>query len=504
MRKELFVVIIPLLLSRIYAVEKDDDDESCTFRSGVVKNVPNGLFSTVSNISPKGVYIMFSLNHTETSCVIKLNHRNNSQTIKLDENKNENWALKSDAHNRHIARLHYPNSNVSRGYYEIEFGNGIKKGVYVMDKPKNYQDFNYVVVSDWIYSVEMSRDFQTCLDYNRHFPHKNNLVFTCDNKICGEKELRYRLYNSTHYQIHVLNQKLDTISLICYELIRPKNFTKHIRLKIQIDDFSVDPLISPIKSNNGLIYIILSFVTMLIIIVIITVYCSKKWYLKKTTPVAIVYNNENSPNPNIELRQAFLRKPPYRPRLLSLRSTTSTYLSSAVSTVTELNVDFSEFPIIRDRYTPFENVDIGNVLGEGNFGRVQEAHLKDNGACWKVAAKTVKDGDNSDFEQMELLKEAETMLKIGYHPNIVNLQRVTFDAKNNLYLLLEHCENDSLLHYIRNKRTIYKESLAYERYKSFLADDSEECIKNINTMISWAYQVSCYRQKQQALKKHVI
>ncbi|KAL1237506.1 Vascular endothelial growth factor receptor [Trichinella spiralis] len=71
---------------------------------------------------------------------------------------------------------------------------------------------------------------------------------------------------------------------------------------------------------------------------------------------------------------------------------------------------------------PLKCLEVGDILGEGQFGRVYEGFIVGNNKADKtmVAVKTPKNGKNVEH-QKALLSELKVMVYIGFHPNVLAL-----------------------------------------------------------------------------------
>eukprot|EP00051_Salpingoeca_urceolata_P016150 m.213238 g.213238 ORF g.213238 m.213238 type:complete len:648 (+) comp18602_c0_seq5:1936-3879(+) len=100
-----------------------------------------------------------------------------------------------------------------------------------------------------------------------------------------------------------------------------------------------------------------------------------------------------------------------------------------------------------------EDIQLGRVLGEGNYGEVYVANLASTGS--KVAVKTIKE---DSMEAHEFMQEAHVMKKLQ-HPNLVKLIGVcSLDIP--MYIVTEYVNHGDLLSYLyRHKDLDHKAQL---------------------------------------------
>ncbi|XP_015787901.1 tyrosine kinase receptor Cad96Ca [Tetranychus urticae] len=117
--------------------------------------------------------------------------------------------------------------------------------------------------------------------------------------------------------------------------------------------------------------------------------------------------------------------------------------------------DLITSPIVRKKRTysieyPRHNLELLDILGEGNFGQVWKARITHFREISYVAVKTNKP-DCGDKDWEDLLQELDIMLKLDKHPNVVRLLACCTD-KVPYYLIMEYVEHGKLLNYIRQYR----------------------------------------------------
>ncbi|XP_075775330.1 receptor-type tyrosine-protein kinase FLT3 isoform X2 [Pelodiscus sinensis] len=116
-------------------------------------------------------------------------------------------------------------------------------------------------------------------------------------------------------------------------------------------------------------------------------------------------------------------------------------------------IDFSEFEYDLKWEFPRENLEFGQALGSGAFGKVMNATaygISKTGDSVQVAVKMLKEKSDPS-EEDALMSELKMMTHIGSHENIVNLLGAC-TITGPVYLIFEYCCYGDLLNYLRNKR----------------------------------------------------
>ncbi|XP_053165571.1 receptor-type tyrosine-protein kinase FLT3 [Hemicordylus capensis] len=116
-------------------------------------------------------------------------------------------------------------------------------------------------------------------------------------------------------------------------------------------------------------------------------------------------------------------------------------------------VDFSEIAYEPKWEFPRENLEFGQVLGSGAFGKVVNATaygISETGVSVQVAVKMLKEKYGAS-EKDALMSELKMMTHIGSHENIVNLLGAC-TVSGPIYLIFEYCCYGDLLNYLRSKR----------------------------------------------------
>ncbi|KGL91482.1 Receptor-type tyrosine-protein kinase FLT3, partial [Charadrius vociferus] len=116
-------------------------------------------------------------------------------------------------------------------------------------------------------------------------------------------------------------------------------------------------------------------------------------------------------------------------------------------------IDFREFEYDLKWEFPRENLEFGQVLGSGAFGKVVNATaygISSAGDSVQVAVKMLKEKPDAS-EKDALMSELKMMTHIGSHENIVNLLGAC-TVSGPIYLIFEYCCYGDLLNYLRSKR----------------------------------------------------
>nr|XP_056714137.1 receptor-type tyrosine-protein kinase FLT3 [Euleptes europaea] len=123
-------------------------------------------------------------------------------------------------------------------------------------------------------------------------------------------------------------------------------------------------------------------------------------------------------------------------------------------------VDFSEMEYEMKWEFPRENLEFGQILGSGAFGKVVNATaygISESGVSVQVAVKMLKEKYSSS-EKEALMSELKMMTHIGSHENIVNLLGAC-TLSGPIYLIFEYCCYGDLLNYLRSKRERFHKTL---------------------------------------------
>ncbi|GCB72964.1 hypothetical protein scyTo_0002276 [Scyliorhinus torazame] len=123
-------------------------------------------------------------------------------------------------------------------------------------------------------------------------------------------------------------------------------------------------------------------------------------------------------------------------------------------------VDFTHIDYDLKWEFPRENLELGNVLGSGAFGKVMEATaygISKADVPVQVAVKMLKE-KYEPSEKDALMSELKMMIHMGRHENIVNLLGAC-TISGPVYLIFEYCCYGDLLNYLRNNREKFHKTL---------------------------------------------
>lgn len=99
---------------------------------------------------------------------------------------------------------------------------------------------------------------------------------------------------------------------------------------------------------------------------------------------------------------------------------------------------------------PREKITIYGILGEGNFGKVKKAVIKNEFGSEEVAVKMLKeDASLTDLRQFRL--EIDMMKSVGKHPNILRLIGHSTKKMDELMLITEYCAKGNLRDFLRSE-----------------------------------------------------
>ncbi|XP_055354012.1 fibroblast growth factor receptor 4-like [Paramacrobiotus metropolitanus] len=151
------------------------------------------------------------------------------------------------------------------------------------------------------------------------------------------------------------------------------------------------------------------------------------------------------------LRHGDMRKGSAASTDSTMLTTRSPYLAYLINSGYE-HVDSAIQHYVNLLEIPMANVEIGAVLGKGEYGIVRKGvatGLRGQPLPTQVAVKMVR--DRTDPEQnRQIIQEMKIMTQAGRHLNIINLLGAVF--KGETFLLLEYSEHGSLLKYLRCHR----------------------------------------------------
>lgn len=139
-----------------------------------------------------------------------------------------------------------------------------------------------------------------------------------------------------------------------------------------------------------------------------------------------------------------------------------------------------EFPIDANWEFPRAQLEMGETLGEGMFGRVVMAHaneLVEKNQTTIVAVKMLRE-EHTDDDVKDLVCEMEIMKTIGQHVNIINLLGCC-SQDGPLLVMVEYAMHGNLKDFL-------------EQQKSSIYDNLQERgLSSEQNLISYASQVAC-------------
>ncbi|XP_059177562.1 fibroblast growth factor receptor 4-like [Physella acuta] len=144
---------------------------------------------------------------------------------------------------------------------------------------------------------------------------------------------------------------------------------------------------------------------------------------------------------------------------------------------------------------PRERLKLGQRLGEGAFGLVVKGEamgLQNNNSPTTVAVKMLKK-DATDREMMDLIREMETMKRIGKNKNIINLLGCC-TQRGPLYVIVEFAPYGNLRDFLKTHRppnpTFPPMTLEYETPIFQSTESNEPKALTQKDLISFAFQVA--------------
>ncbi|XP_076327392.1 tyrosine kinase receptor Cad96Ca-like [Tachypleus tridentatus] len=183
-------------------------------------------------------------------------------------------------------------------------------------------------------------------------------------------------------------------------------------------------------------------------------WCFKRtfpWFCKKKHKQS---EDSSSDNPKIQ-ESTFKRKEGERVTSSDQNNPDGT---TTTETITETGTQNTSLHSLLDDpqwEVPRSNVQLIEVLGEGNFGRVWKAEIlhsdPDETRPWLVAVKTVKERSSSK-DKKDLLKELQIMQELGRHPNVVTILGCCTEQEP-YYVIMEYVVRGKLLSFLRDHRS---------------------------------------------------
>ncbi|XP_056417798.1 receptor-type tyrosine-protein kinase FLT3 isoform X2 [Hyla sarda] len=125
---------------------------------------------------------------------------------------------------------------------------------------------------------------------------------------------------------------------------------------------------------------------------------------------------------------------------------------------------------------PRENLEFGNTIGSGAFGKVVTAKaygISKSGVSLQVAVKMLKENPDTP-EKDALMSELKMMTQIGHHDNIVNLLGAC-TAPGPVYLIFEYCPHGDLLNYLKSRRDSF-----HQTWSDVVKDNNFTFYHNLN------------------------
>uniref|UniRef100_A0AAY4ARL9 receptor protein-tyrosine kinase n=1 Tax=Denticeps clupeoides TaxID=299321 RepID=A0AAY4ARL9_9TELE len=124
-------------------------------------------------------------------------------------------------------------------------------------------------------------------------------------------------------------------------------------------------------------------------------------------------------------------------------------------------IDFKDFKYDKNLEFPRENLELGNELGSGAFGKVIQAKaygITKPSVSVQVAVKMLKDKHCAE-EKEALMSELKMLTYIGRHMNIVNLLGACTES-GPVYLIFQYCCHGDLLNYLKTNRLTFNKSVS--------------------------------------------
>lgn len=155
-------------------------------------------------------------------------------------------------------------------------------------------------------------------------------------------------------------------------------------------------------------------------------------------------------SPNLNASRNSLDVPPPLPKRTPMSSSPNSMNRFCGSDNENNNRSISPAPAFSKENIPFEALEIGDMLGEGEYGEVFIGKLRVSRSSppTDVAIKTLKtEGEMNEWKKNEFLTEARTMLDLE-HPHIVKIIGICWQPKT--YMVQELCELGSLQEYLQD------------------------------------------------------
>lgn len=125
---------------------------------------------------------------------------------------------------------------------------------------------------------------------------------------------------------------------------------------------------------------------------------------------------------------------------------------------------------------PLERLEFDTELGHGEYGIVKKAIIKNfNGTSDRVVAVKRLRNYCTDLQKRALKEEAKTLMRVGFHENVVNLVGLVVNPK--LMLAVEYCPLGDLRSFLMSIRDYY----VHEPFRT----DRPQVVKNVHLITSY-------------------
>ena len=148
-----------------------------------------------------------------------------------------------------------------------------------------------------------------------------------------------------------------------------------------------------------------------------------------------------------------------------------------------------DLPIDQQWELDRSQLQIGELLGEGAFGKVYKGYVRGNDNCIEptvVAIKMLKDGA-SETELADLLREMEIMKSIGQHINIINLLGCCTRNDGPVLVIVEYAPHENLRDYLRQRMPL---NILHPTSHQSLLHNEQQLTLTYRNLVSFAYQVA--------------
>ncbi|XP_062841299.1 receptor-type tyrosine-protein kinase FLT3 [Trichomycterus rosablanca] len=145
-------------------------------------------------------------------------------------------------------------------------------------------------------------------------------------------------------------------------------------------------------------------------------------------------------------------------------------------------IDFRDFKYEQKWEFPRENLEMGQELGAGAFGKVVQATaygITKPGVSLQVAVKMLKEKHQA-VEKEALMSELKMLTHIGHNINIVNLLGAC-TGTGPVYLIFQFCHYGDLLNYLKSNREHFYKSLTDAFNKDRFSSLYQNCQRKRNS-----------------------